>query len=227
MLSRPTEHPSSFGGTDGRVTNRMCSGDLLQRIRRSCLIDVPDVDSSGITRPALAWNLLRPWHGTSGRTTTGARDGVGIRVPADDVVAGRQNDPTTGCPPTDATSGTGTRIDLAWAPVPGAVDYLGCVWQDGAKGEALACPGAEDPYRLLADSFHTTETRISFVRCWFSPDQFLGDTHWKVAARTANSGWGPYSAPAIFRLPPCRLTDGRACFAPPVTRGGEVATRRP
>jgi hypothetical protein len=135
--------------------------------------------------------------------------------PVDGVVAGRQNDPTTGCPPTDATSGTGMRIDFAWEPVPGAVDYLGCFWYDGARGEDLACPGTAYPYRLPPDSFHTTEPRISFVRCSFSPDQFLGDRHWKVAARTADSGWGPYSAPATFRLPPCRLPDGRACFSPP------------
>lgn len=135
--------------------------------------------------------------------------------PVDNALAGRQNDPTTGCPPTDASRGTGMTIDFAWDPVPGAVDYLGCFWSDGAAGEALVCPEEEYPYGLLLGSFHTTETRISFVGCWFVQDQVLSDWHWKVAARTVNSGWGPYSAPANFRLPPCRLPDGRACFAPP------------
>lgn len=135
--------------------------------------------------------------------------------PIDNAVAGRQNDPTSGCPVTDATRGTGMRIDFAWQGVPGAVAYLGCYWRDG--GEDLVCPEEQYPYRLLFDSFHTPETQISLVTCVFIQDQVLGDWHWKVAARTADSGWGPYSSPGSFSLTPCRLQDGRACFAPPQT----------
>lgn len=104
------------------------------------------------------------------------------------------------------------RVDFEWEPVQGAVAYLGCFWHDG--GEDLVCPKQQYPYGLQHDSFHTTDSRISFVDCSFIQDFVLTDWHWKVAARTEASGWGPYSPTMTFRLVPCRLADGRPCFAP-------------
>jgi len=130
--------------------------------------------------------------------------------PINDVVAGSQNDPTTGCPATDPSRGTGMKIDFEWEAVPGAVAYLGCFWRGG--NEALACPASTPPYGIRS-GFHSGETHISVVQCGFVQDFLRSDWHWKVAARSATGGWGPYSPPMTFTFSPCRLSDGRPCSA--------------
>ena len=131
--------------------------------------------------------------------------------PINDSVGGRQNDPSSGCPATDPSRGAGLTITFGWEPVPGAVAYLGCYWRDGT--EAQRCVGRQYPYLWGSGAFHTAETQATVVSCGFIAEPNLGDWHWTVAARTAASGWGPFSPPATFGFTPCRLADGGPCFA--------------
>jgi len=78
-----------------------------------------------------------------------------------------------------------------------AVAYLGCFWRTG--NEELTCP-ASSPFYSIRSGFHTANTHITLVECGFISDLNRSDWHWKVAARSATGGWGPYSPPMTFHL---------------------------
>ena len=114
----------------------------------------------------------------------------------------RQNDPTIGCS-AHAARGRGFRLAFDWRDVEGAGAYKIVFWQRQAIYPAIE--------RVVTASEYA-ETRCQT----FVIDRNLNDWVWKVAAlggsRLNTIVW---SEERTFGFEPCRLEDGRPCYAPP------------
>ena len=113
-----------------------------------------------------------------------------------------QNDPKSGCP-ADAQRGAGSLIHFQWtAPDPARV-----------RGYELVARhrGATIP---ILDTILQRVTSYDYSSCGFVADPNLDGWEWRVRALAEVGPDSDWSDIATFRFLPCRLADGRACFAP-------------
>jgi len=140
-------------------------------------------------------------------------DGAGTAVrrpPAPDLLLSpvdggsfTQNDATLGCPAHPAR-GYGFRVRFDWKDVEGATAYR------------LRFQQRDAPLAAINDVVVTT-SQFEQTRCnAFVVDRNLEHWVWKVAAIAAPSDTLLWSETREFAFAPCRLADGRACYAPPV-----------
>lgn len=112
----------------------------------------------------------------------------------------RQNDPSSGCKP-DPTFGQGIHIKFDWENFPGAVGYR------------IVYQGAVVP--LISETVE--ESVYEFSSCGFIADSNLDGWTWRVGALMAKADGGRdtlWSEVRMNGFAPCRLADGRACYAP-------------
>jgi hypothetical protein len=116
-----------------------------------------------------------------------------------------QNDASIGCA-AHAARGFGFRTVFDWQDVEGAEKYIIRLKQAGAQFPAI--------------DYEVSESR--YERTWcnaFVIDLNLDDWNWTVAAiGPAPAGAVPdtlWSEQRVYGFDPCRLSDGRSCFAPP------------
>ena len=127
--------------------------------------------------------------------------------------AGRfvQNDPTIGCPAHSAR-GYGFRVSFDWEDVDDATGYDLTFWQKDAIYAAITT--------------RVTESEFAQINCTaFVIDRNLDNWMWTVRAFASvsvetDSGLVTRdtilsSEERVFGFHPCRLGDGRPCYAPP------------
>ena len=119
-----------------------------------------------------------------------------------------QNDSTLGCP-ANATRGYGFRLSFDWRAVEGADRYHISFWQQDAQYPAV--------WREVTGTEYIETMCNAFVI-----DRNLENWRWQVIALgpddsldVASGDTLTWSEARMFRFAPCRLADGRPCYAPP------------
>jgi hypothetical protein len=107
-----------------------------------------------------------------------------------------QNDPSSGCE-FNPKMGYGSRLDLDWTDVDGAVAYD--VW--------MSKTGARFP---IVDT-SVRESSLTRPSCGWVADSNLDNWEWRVRARYADGHAGPWSETVRVHFAPCRFDDGVPC----------------
>lgn len=146
-------------------------------------------------------------------TTTDARP----RLPTDPSIllspaAGgsfTQNDPTIGCP-AHPYRGYGFRVRFDWQDVPEASGYVIVFQHRGSPLSAISLRTQRSEY---------TETRCNAFVIDANRDQWIWSVYALATVRGDSTGAGRdsllWSTWREYSFEPCRLADGRPCYAPP------------
>ncbi len=153
--------------------------------------------------PVAMWERPGSGRAAAAPDSFGGGPTVTLLAPPEGAVIA-QNDSSIGCPPHEAR-GYGFQIQFDWTDV---------ALPDGTAGYYLFVKNRSAMYPMI--DWFVAESEFDFTACnGFVIDRNMFGWYWLVQPVDAYGSVGAWSDTANFSFAPCRLPDGRRCWAPP------------